>query len=101
VRPRRRSTPRPLGDLVPRVLDELGFERANALARLSERWEAIVGPEAARHCRPTGLRGPVLEATAESSAWCQQLQLHREEILTALARELGDEAPTHLWLRVG
>jgi predicted nucleic acid-binding Zn ribbon protein len=98
---RRRSQPRGVGELVAQVLDELGLERAQALVRVADCWERVVGPEAARHCRPTALRGPALEATAVSSAWCQQLQLRREEILAGLARELGPEAPSDLWLRVG
>ena len=97
---RAKSTPRALGELVPRVLDELGLEAAQALARLCQRWEAIVGAETARHAQPAGLRGPVLEVAAESSAWCHALVLRREEILAALAAELGDDAPRELWLRV-
>lgn len=97
----RRSRPQSLADLVPRVLGELGFDRANALTRLADRWEAVVGAPAAAHSRPTGLRGKVLEATVDSSVWSQQLQMRREEILAALAAELGEEAPTELWLRVG
>lgn len=95
------SRPKPLGDLVPRVLGDLGLDGAAAVLRIVERWEAIVGREVARHCRPTALRGPVLEASADSSVWCQQLQLRRREILESLRRELGDEAPRDLWLRVG
>lgn len=98
---RRRSQPRAVGDLLRQVLDDLGLERANALLRIGECWERVVGPEAARHSRPTALRGPALEATAASSVWCQQLQLRRDEILAGLARELGDDAPGELWLRVG
>ncbi len=101
MRRRGRSEPRSLGTLVPGVLGELGLERTRALMRIVERWETAVGPEVARHCRPTALRQGVLEATAESSVWCQQLQLQRQAILDALRRELGDEAPTDLWLRVG
>ncbi len=101
MRNRRRSQPTALGSLVPRVLGELGFAGTEAVLRIVERWEAAVGPEVARHCRPTALRGRVLEATVDSSVWCQQLQLRRGEILAALQRELGDEAPAELWLRVG
>jgi predicted nucleic acid-binding Zn ribbon protein len=90
-----------VGRLVHQVLDELGLDRANALVRVLDCWGRVVGPEAARHSRPTALRGSALEASAVSSAWCHQLQLRREEILAALARELGDEAPSELWLRVG
>lgn len=100
-RPRGRREPRALGDLLHGVLGDLGLERASAVLRIAERWEAIVGPEVARHCQPTTLRGRVLEASVDTSVWCQQLQLRQREILAALARELGPEAPTELWLRVG
>jgi predicted nucleic acid-binding Zn ribbon protein len=98
---KRRSQPQGVGSLVRQVLDELGLERSHALLRVADCWDRVVGPEAARHSRPTALRGPALEATAASSAWCQELQLRRDEILAGLARELGDDAPSELWLRVG
>lgn len=105
MRPRPKARPRALGDLVPQVLDELGFDRANTLRQLAELWDGVletaVGAGAAGHSRPTGLRGSVLEATADSSAWCHHLQLQRERILAGLVRELGSDAPTDLWFRVG
>ncbi len=105
MRPRPKSRPQALGDLVPKVLDELGFERANTLRELADLWDGVlesaVGPDAAGHSRPTGLRGSVLEATVDSSAWCHHLQLQRERILAGLTRRLGSDAPTDLWFRVG
>jgi predicted nucleic acid-binding Zn ribbon protein len=94
-----------VGALVPRALADLGLEDAAAAWRLGECWDAAVGPEIARHCRPAGLRdgprGRVLEAEVASSVWAQQLVLRRDEILSGLRRELGDEAPTDVRFRVG
>jgi len=101
MRRRGRREPRRVGDVVGAVLDDLGLEGASAVLRIAERWEAVVGPEVARHCQPERLLGTVLEATVDTSVWCQQLQLHRPAILAALRRELGPEAPTDLRLRVG
>jgi predicted nucleic acid-binding Zn ribbon protein len=101
VRRRVQSEPERLGRLVPRVLEELGLDGAARIVRLAERWEEAVGPEIARHCRPTALRGGTLEASVDSSARCQELRLRTPEILAALRRVWGDEAPTHLWLRLG
>jgi predicted nucleic acid-binding Zn ribbon protein len=98
---RRQSELEPLGPLVPRVLDELGMGALSRVARLAARWEEAVGPEIARHCRPTRLAGETLEATVDSSAWCQQLSLRRPEILAALRRVCGADAPADLRLRVG
>jgi len=103
VRPgrKRRSQLEQVGPLVPRVLSELGLESSARVLRLTERWEDAVGPEIARHCQPTALRGEVLEATVDSSVWCQQLQLRRPAILEALREVAGEDAPRELWLRVG
>jgi predicted nucleic acid-binding Zn ribbon protein len=83
------------------VLEDMGLDAAAAAFRVGERWEAAVGPEIAGHCRPVGLRGGVLEVVVDSSVWCQQLQLLRPGILEALRRELGEDAPGDLRLRVG
>ncbi len=103
IPPRKAQKTRPevLGSLVSRVLDDLGLDGTSLVTRVAGCWEEVVGPEVARHCRPTSLRGKVLEATVDTSVWCQQLQLRTPEILSALQREFGDEAPTSLWLKVG
>lgn len=101
MKPRRRREPRPLGSLVAGVMDDLGLAEAGAIVRIAARWEAAVGAEIARHCRPSALKGATLEAKVDSSVWCHELQLQRPRILAALRRELGDAAPTDLRLFVG
>jgi len=101
VKPRGRREPLQLGGLVAGVLSDLGLGEASAIVRVAQCWEAAVGPEVAAHCRPSALRGSVLEATVDSSVWCQQLQFQSREILAALRRELGDAAPSDLRLFVG
>ena len=96
-----RRPPERIGALVPAVLGELGFGEMARVLRIAERWQEALGPELAPHCRPETLRGDVLEASVESSVWCQQLQLRAPEILAGLRRVLGDDAPSKLRLRVG
>jgi len=97
----RKSRPEPLGALVARVLEDIGAGAGAQVLRIADRWEAAVGTEIAAHCRPTGLRGGVLEVSVDSSVWCQQLQLQGPEILEALRAEMPAEAPSELWFRVG
>jgi len=97
----RKSRPEPLGALVAKVLEDLGAGDSARAMRIAERWEEAVGPEIAAHCRPTALRGSVLEATVDSSVWCQELQLRGPEILEALRAVLPAETPSELWFRVG
>ena len=100
MRRRSKSQPVALGNIVPRVLTELGLTSASAVVSLAERWESIVGREIAAHCEPFALRGKRLEATVDSSVWCQQLQLRQSEILGALRSELGEAAPSELRFRL-
>ena len=98
---RRRSELEALAELVPKVLTDLGLDAAAGVLRIVDRWEEAVGSEIAAHCRPVSLRDGRLEASVDSSVWCQQLQLRSPEILASLRQVLGDEAPSELWLRVG
>ncbi len=100
-RSQRRGRLQPMGPVVGRVLADLGLDAAERAFRIGQRWAELVGEETASHCRPIAVRAGVLEAEVDSSVWCQQIQLRRPEILEALRRELGDDAPSDLRLRVG
>jgi len=97
----RKSRPEALGSLVERVLKDIGAGDSARVMRIAERWEEAVGAEIAAHCRPSALRGGVLEVTVDSSVWCQQLQLRGPEILEALRAVLPTDTPSELWFRVG
>ena len=97
---RAKGEPEAIGKLVSQVLGELGFDASARVVRVAERWQEAVGPEVASHSRPTALRADRLEVSVDSSVWCQQLQLRGPELLAALRRVLGDDAPSALWFRV-
>jgi predicted nucleic acid-binding Zn ribbon protein len=69
--------------------------------RIISCWEEVAGREIAGHCRPSALRGKVLEITVDSSVWGQHLQMRRDEILDGLRAALGTDAPGDLRFRVG
>ena len=98
---RRKGQPTALGDVVTRVLDDLGLGGVARAHQIGAIWEAAVGPQIAAHCRPKGLRGDVLELEVDSPVWSQQLQLRGPELLAALEREMGAEAPRELRFQVG
>lgn len=98
---RRKSQPEAIGGVIAQVLEDLGATAGARVARIAERWDEALGPEIAQHCRPTGLRGAVLEVSVDSSVWCQQLQLQAPLMLEALRSTFGGDAPSELWFRVG
>lgn len=101
TRRRPSGPPERVASLVPGVLRDLGLAESARALRIQERWVEAVGPEVASHCRPVALRDGILETTVDSSAWCQTLRMRAPQLLDALARVLGDDAPRELWLRLG
>jgi predicted nucleic acid-binding Zn ribbon protein len=99
--PRPKSRPQAIGELVNRVLADLGAGATARAVRIADRWEEAVGAEIARHSQPVAIRGDVLEVSVDASVWCQQLQLRTPEILAALRRVVGEDAPAEMWLYVG
>ena len=98
---RRKGTPTPVGDLIGKVLSELGLDGVAKAHQIGARWEEVVGPQVAVHCRPLGIRGEVLELEVDSPVWSQQLQLRKPELLAALERVFGKDAPKELRFQVG
>jgi predicted nucleic acid-binding Zn ribbon protein len=95
------SEPTRVGAVLGRVLEDLGFGAARLAMRVQERWPELVGPEAAAHSAPEGLRGAVLLVRVDASVWGQHLQLRAPEILRGLRDLLGERAPTELRFRLG
>lgn len=98
---RGRREPRRVGGMIGQVLRELGHRGDTPAMRIAVAWEEAVGPEIAAHAEPCALRGRVLEVRVDSPVRAQQLQLRQAVILEALARDVGEGAPTALRFRVG
>jgi predicted nucleic acid-binding Zn ribbon protein len=98
---RRKGRMQSVGDLVGKVLGDLGLDGVALAHRIGAHWEAIVGPQIAAHCRPLGIRGEVLELEVDSPVWSQQLQLRKPELLAKLVEHLGKDAPRELRFQVG
>ncbi len=93
--------PERLGGKVHGVLTDLGYDTSTPGLVLARAWPEIVGEEVAAHSEPIDLRGDQLEVRADSSAWSQYLQIHRDEILGRIAERLPQDAPTRMRMRVG
>ena len=81
--------PHPLGELVNGFVEDQGWSRPLADARVFAEWPLLVGAEVAAHCTPQSLRDGELRVTAESTAWATQLRLLTSVMLSRLAAELG------------
>jgi hypothetical protein len=98
---RRRSRTESVGELLPRLLDDLGLDDASAQVQLLRVWDEALGPLLAPHCRPAGMRRGEIMALVRDSAWMQRLTLERPAILARLGALLGASAPAAMRLRIG
>ena len=98
---RRKGRMQSVGDLVGQVLGDLGLDGVAQAHEIGSQWAEIVGPQIASHCRPLGIRGPVLELEVDSPVWSQQLQLRKTDLLRRLAERLGPGVQSELRFQVG
>src|SRR5674536_31843 len=81
--------PQPFGVAVAALLAERGWEQTARSAAVMGRWDSLVGPELAEHCRPVSLRDGELVLVAESTAWATQVRLLGRQLIVRLNRQLG------------
>ena len=81
--------PQLLGRLVDSLVTEQDWSQHTKVGSVFGRWDALVGPEIAAHCRPQTLTEGELLVVAESTAWATQLRLLAPTVVKRLNRELG------------
>lgn len=88
--------PQAVGNLLAGYVEDRGWDRPLAEARVFADWTALVGADIAAHCTPVTLTAGELRVTAESTAWATQLRLLSGSLLARLVAELGPEVITRL-----
>ena len=91
--------PMPLAAAVRRLVEERGWQDTTAAASVLARWDELVGPELAEHCRPASLLDGELVLVAESSAWATQLRLLTRTLQARLTSQVGEGVVTSVVVR--
>jgi predicted nucleic acid-binding Zn ribbon protein len=91
--------PAGLGDAVHELIRDRDWTKTLIAAGLLPRWEQIVGPNIAAHCRPERLEAGELTCVAESTAWATQLRLMTPQVLARIAAEVGPDVVARLRVR--
>ncbi len=82
----RGERPQKVGPVLDEVLDRLGLKAELEDQRVLEEWEASVGEKIAGVARPRALHRGVLFVEVRSSAWLNELNLMKSELLDRLNR---------------
>jgi predicted nucleic acid-binding Zn ribbon protein len=91
-----RHDPASVRDLLSGYVEERGWKRQLAEARVFAEWAALVGADVSAHCAPSSLTQGELHIAAESTAWATQLRLLAGALLARLVAELGPDVVTKL-----
>jgi len=92
--------PRALRDSLDVVLRGLGSPPVDVLTALHERWDDIVGPAAAEHCRPRGLEEGRLVVETVQPAWASQLRWQAADLVRRAGEILGEGVVERVEIRV-
>jgi len=90
------NDPQPVGRVLAGYVEDRGWQRPLAEARVFADWRALVGEDVAAHSTPVVLRDGELKISAESTAWATQLRLLAATLLARLVAELGPDVVTKL-----
>ncbi|WP_222266738.1 DUF721 domain-containing protein [Modestobacter marinus] len=88
--------PQPLASLVDSLISQQDWTARTKVGSVFGRWDALVGPDIAAHCRPESLSEGELLVVAESTAWATQLRLLAPTILGKLRAGVGGDVVTKL-----
>ncbi|MBS5748050.1 MULTISPECIES: DUF721 domain-containing protein [Actinotignum] len=83
--------PHPVGELLARTIRDRGWQSHLDIASVSARWDAIVGPNVARHCRIEDFSDDgVLTLRASSTSWKTQMRALLATLSGRIAAEIGE-----------
>jgi len=82
--------PQTLDAAMDRLVAEHGWQTDLAVHAVFGRWDQIVGPEVAQHCKPERYADDELTVRADSTSWATQMRLLASDVVRRLNTELGD-----------
>lgn len=97
-----RSGEKSLGDLLPKVWENLRLDQKLAESQLVLVWKQAIDPTVAAHAQPVGLVKGTLFVSVDSSVWLSEIvRYRRKEILDRLQTAVGREMVQRISFRVG
>lgn len=82
--------PQLLDATVDRLIAEQGWSTDVAVAGALARWDQIVGPDVAAHCKAERFADAELTVRADSTAWATQVRMLAPTLVKRLNDDLGD-----------
>ena len=87
----RTSIPKPIGELLTKVVSGLGIERKLDEARMVEAWADVAGPQILAVTDSVWVRRRKLFVKITSATWRQELHLQRDDWRKRINSHVGKE----------
>lgn len=97
-----RKADRAIADVLPKVLEKLGFDNRLTETQIRQVWSQSVDPRIAAHAQPVGLRNGTLFVVVDSNLWLSEIvRYHRHELLERLRHAVGADRLARISFRLG
>lgn len=78
-----------VGEIIPNVIKSIGLKKKYEQIQIMDDWNEIVGYRISEKARPIEVRRGVLRVGVESSAWMNELQLIKPELMGKIENRFG------------
>jgi predicted nucleic acid-binding Zn ribbon protein len=89
-----------VGELLDRVVRDLGGTGNDVLIEVFGHWDSVAGAELAAVSRPVAIRDDTLSVAVADPLWATELRYRQAQVLDRLADRLGRRAVTRLDVRI-
>lgn len=91
-----------VADILPTVIDHVGFERKRAELEIVKAWNHLMDPLVAQHAQPSNLFKGTLFVTVDSNVWLDEIvRNRRRDILKRLKNCFGPTLIQRISFRCG
>lgn len=95
------NSPLPIGDVLERLLSQLGIDSKIRQMRILSCWKDIVGEKLSKHSQPFAIKKGNLFVKVDSSAWLAQISYFKEKIISEFNCKQGKEVIKDIYFRIG
>lgn len=85
-----------MGGVVSKALKDLGFTHKILMHQAGNKWDEVVGEHIAKASAVDTVRDGILFVCCKNSVWCNELMLHKEDIIKRLNKAVGSKVITEI-----
>jgi predicted nucleic acid-binding Zn ribbon protein len=90
-----------IGNIIPNALKNYRRQPDSGMGKVWEIWNHAVGKMIAENATPSAFKGKLMIVNVSSSAWIQNLQFEKDEIIKKVNAGLGKRQVEDIQFKVG